>query len=142
MSDQMTIESLREKHMAEVDAKLEELRPAFEEFNDLMAYRESMGGKPRARTATRSTGTRGPRAGVDRKQDVLTFLGEHDGATIPEMAKGLDVSANYLYRVRDGLVDEGLIRKDGQRHFLVKQDEAPKGRGRNAAKATEEPVAA
>ncbi len=113
------IEDLREKHLAEIDQQMDEFRPAHEAFLRLQEYKDSLSGGKTTTRRSSNGGSRGTRAGVDRRQEVIDFLRENPGATIPDMGKGMNVSNNYLYRVRDGLVDEGIIRKEGNKHFLA-----------------------
>ncbi|WP_028058283.1 hypothetical protein [Candidatus Solirubrobacter pratensis] len=121
------VESIFSGAIAEIDAKMEERRPAYEEFLELQDAKSRLTGtsaRPRAaaRTSTatsgttRSTGTRRRAPGQpDRKGQFLAVLAERGSATIPEIAKAIDddVSPNYLYRVRDTSLKDGLIEPDG-----------------------------
>lgn len=132
------IESLVERHRSEVEAEIEKLRPQAEEYERLVAYRESMGSAPRARRSSRGSGSRAAsRPNADRPQQFLDALKDNPGAKIPDIAASIgDVSANYLYRVRDGLIEEGKVRKDDDgKHYLVEAEGAKSG-GRKTAGAT------
>lgn len=130
------IDSLIERHREEVDAEIDKLRPAAEEFERLMTYREGMGKAPSARRTTRTrrttSGGGGGGSNADRPQQFLEALKDKpDGLSIPEVAAEVgDVSPNYLYRVRDGLVEDGMVEKKGSKHILTK-----KGSDALAAKA-------
>lgn len=116
------LESMIDRHRSEVEAKIEELRPQYEEYERLVTYRDGMtGATPRARraTRTRSTGGGGGGSNVNRSHETLEALRDEPGLTIPDLAKKMDVSANYLYRVRDNLEKDGLIRREGARLFLT-----------------------
>lgn len=124
-----SIESLRAKHLEEIDAKLEKLRPAYTEYTELMAYRDSLGGSNGGRTVTatapssgpkrRSPSGSGPRAGVNRPQQFLEVVKTNPGLTIPDIAKKMGVSPNYLYRVRTDLENEKKIRREDKKLYAV-----------------------
>lgn len=75
--------------------------------------RSSADGRRRG-SAGRSRGR--PRKGQPtRADDFLRIVAGKPGATVAEIARemGSGVSPNYLYRVRDRLLDQGAIRQDG-----------------------------
>lgn len=140
MADLSTTDSLIEKQRAEVDAEIEKLRPAAEEYERLVAYRDSMGAaspRKRATRAPRGGNTSTPaRSDANRPQQFLDAVKDNPGATIPQIAAAIgDVSANYLYRVRDTLVEEKKVRKEGQQHFLENGEAASEGGGKRGSRA-------
>jgi len=49
-----------------------------------------------------------------RSLQALTFVQEHPGITIPELASRMGIKQNYLYRVLPGLEQEGKVAKQGR----------------------------
>lgn len=49
-----------------------------------------------------------------RRGRALELITAHPGITIPELAHGMALKQNYLYRILPTLLDEGLVRKDGR----------------------------
>jgi len=122
----VSTETLLERHLAEVDAELEKLRPMHEQYLELEDYKARMTGTaPRSRSTARSTsGTRRTRRssgdGPGRREQFMQVLADQPNSTIPDVAKAIDgVSPNYLYRVRDGLVEDGFIVEGDSGHFSL-----------------------
>jgi hypothetical protein len=67
------------------------------------------------RTAARRPGRpRGRRGGNTRANQVLELVRSQPGVTIPQLAEGLKIKPNYLYRVVPRLVADGHIKREGQ----------------------------
>lgn len=118
----------------EIQARLKELKPAFDEYNVLVAAEQALSGisgngaaKPAARAprggggARRGGGRRGagarrgrPRGGGTRAAQALQLVTERPGITIPELAEAMGIQQNYLYRVMPGLAEEGKVIKSGR----------------------------
>ena len=49
-----------------------------------------------------------------RDKQALALVTATPGLTIPEIAKGMEIKQNYLYRVMPGLEKQGLVRKKGR----------------------------
>jgi hypothetical protein len=112
-------------------ARMAELRPLVEEFEELTRAAERLGidvsrapaprqpAKPRARTRTRraSSGRRrqgGTRAtGAERRERVLAMIAGKPGITVAEISKEMQVDAPQLYRVVRKLQSEKRIKKEG-----------------------------
>jgi hypothetical protein len=75
-----------------------------------------------ARRTRRQGRPRGRRGGNTRSNQALELVRVRGGITIPQIAEELKIEPNYLYRVMPKLVDDGLIRRDGNGWFPV---EAP-----------------
>jgi hypothetical protein len=116
-----------EEKRQEIESRLEELRPAVEEFQRLQAAANALrgvevdGGAPAARPARRSGGGGGgggrvgrPRGSGTRGNQALDLVKSQPGITIPEMAERMGIQQNYLYRVLPGLAQEGLVEKRGR----------------------------
>jgi ribosomal protein S25 len=107
----------------EIDARLRELRPLVDEFNQLekaAAALAGVGGPRATRTRTRtrrasSTGTRRrrgrPRGSGNRAKQALELVRARPGITISELADAMGIKANYLYRVMPTLQKEGQVKK-------------------------------
>ena len=119
------------KTRADLDNRLKELRPLYEEYLSLekaKAALEGLGGptrrgpgRPRgSATATRrSTGNgrrrRRRRRGGTRAEQALAVVKDNPGITVNELAPKVGISQkNYLYRVMNQLANDGLVRKRGR----------------------------
>jgi MarR family len=124
-------EFLAEKRR-EITARLDELRPAVEEYQELeraAAALDGVGGvQPRRRGPGRPPGStnresakpttssrRGRRrGGGKRAAEALKLVRANPGITIPELAGKMKMDQNYLYRVLPALERDGLVRRDGR----------------------------
>ena len=115
----------------EIQAKLKELRPAFDEYQRLEAAERALAGvetKParaaapaRTTAPTRrgrsdgSTGRRGrPKGSGTRAIQALELVRARPGITIPELAEAMGIKQNYLYRVMPDLAKQGEVVKSGR----------------------------
>jgi hypothetical protein len=112
-------------------ARMAELRPLVEEFEELTRAAERLGidvsraaaprqpAKPRARARTRkaSSGRRRPggtrATGAERRERVLAMIAGKPGITVAEISKEMQVDAPQLYRVVRKLQSEKRIKKEG-----------------------------
>ena len=119
---------------ASIVARYQELQPALAEIEELRRVADRLGvdldrpssktAKPAAaaRTRTRRTASTGrkskatsprrPRAG-GRREQVLKFVTERPGITVPEIGKALKVDPTGLYRYAKQLEADGVITKSG-----------------------------
>ena len=126
-----------------VIARLRELRPLIEEYEELNRIAGQLGldpdaappsspaprrrsagrsrkaaPKPAARTRPRTSTRRragGTRAtGAERRARVLALIEQNPGISVPEIAKDIGVDPPPLYRVVRKLQSEGVIVKDGK----------------------------
>jgi ribosomal protein S25 len=107
-----------EEKRKEIDARLRELRPLVDEFNQLEKAAAALAGvgggaKPRARRAsTAPRRKRGrPRGSGNRAKQALELVRARPGITITELADTMGIKANYLYRVMPTLQKEGQVKK-------------------------------
>lgn len=107
-----------EEKRKEIDARLRELRPLVDEFNQLEKAAAALAGvgggaKPRARRASTSPRRkRGrPRGSGNRAKQALELVRARPGITITELADTMGIKANYLYRVMPTLQKEGQVKK-------------------------------
>jgi hypothetical protein len=110
----------------EIEARMEELRPAVQEYGRLEAAAaalrgvEANGASSPGRTSARRSGGGGsgrvgrPRGSGTRGNQALDLVKQNPGITIPEMAERMGIQQNYLYRVLPGLAQEGLVEKRGR----------------------------
>ena len=109
----------------------EALRPQYEAFLkldsivenfDRIASGEFAGRRQRGTTATASTGSSERAGRGTRPQEFLTVVREagEEGIRVSDAADkmGLD-TPNYLYRLAPKMVEDGHIRKEGQKYFAV-----------------------
>ena len=107
-----------EEKRKEIDARLRELRPLVDEFNQLEKAAAALAGvdggaRPRARRARsgprRKRGR--PRGSGNRAKQALELVRARPGITITELADTMGIKANYLYRVMPTLQKEGQVKK-------------------------------
>jgi hypothetical protein len=120
-----------EEKKREIAARLNELRPAVEEYNRLEGALRALDGvsNPAAAPArgrrvrgggagggaAPTAGRRGrPRGTGTRANQTLELVKASPGITIPQLAERMGIKQNYLYRVLPALEQDGLVRKEGR----------------------------
>jgi hypothetical protein len=116
----------------EIDNRLKELRPLYEEYLTLEKAQEALAGmeQPRRRgpgrppgsTKTRARASSGNgrrrrrrRAGGTRGDQALDVVRQNPGITVSELGDKLGIAQkNYLYRVMANLQEDGAVRKEGK----------------------------
>ncbi len=120
----------------EISERMNELRPAVDEYHRLEAAHRALegvsdDGAPSGRRSSgsgrgsggrRSGGGSGqgrgrPKGSGARADQARKLVAESPGITIPEMAQKMGIQQNYLYRVLPGLEQEGQVRKEGRGWF-------------------------
>jgi hypothetical protein len=118
----------------EIAARLKELRPLVEEYHRLEAAAAALDGvgapapAPTARRGRRpstpkpagsGSGRGRPKGSGTRSKQALASVTAQPGITIPELAQGMGIAQNYLYRVMPELQKDGLVRKEGRGWYPV-----------------------
>lgn len=131
-----------EQKRREISERIAELRPAVDELQRLEAALAALDGiasngasatpavrrrgpgrprrgsrtAPAAVTATTAPVKRGgrPKGGGRRSREALEAIAKQPGITIAELAAGMGIKQNYLYRVLPTLEQEGKVRKQGR----------------------------
>jgi hypothetical protein len=119
----------------EIDNRLKELRPLYEEYLKLEKAQEALAGmdQPRRRgpgrppgstsTAAKSNGRsrrRRRRSGGTRGDQALDVVRQNPGITVSELGDKLGIAQkNYLYRVMANLQQDGAVRKEGRGFHAV-----------------------
>jgi ElaB/YqjD/DUF883 family membrane-anchored ribosome-binding protein len=111
----------------EIDARLKELRPLVDEYNQLEKAASALagvGGATKKRRASSSNGRRRrgtgsgrrgrPKGSGKRARQAQELVSAKPGITIPELADSMGIQANYLYRVMPGLQKDGKVKKRGK----------------------------
>ncbi len=127
----------------QIDARLQQLRPAHEEYLTLVEAKQALEGvkspsaaparrgpgRPpgsgRRRTTTARTkpanGRRRPRrtggrrrGGNTRAAQALELIKSNPGIGVPQIAQRMGIRQNYLYRVTAGLQKSGSVKRQGQ----------------------------
>jgi hypothetical protein len=114
----------------EIDNRLKELRPLYDEYLKLEKAQEALAGmdQPRRRGPGRPPGTtkarassgngrrrRRRRAGGTRGDQALDVVRQNPGITVSELGDKLGIAQkNYLYRVMANLQEDGAVRKEGK----------------------------
>ena len=117
--------SLVDDVRGQINERLKELKPLVDEYHELeaMVHRLGEGNGARAshrraqrRRSTRSkNGRRGrPRGSGTRSTQALALVEARPGISIPDMAKEMGITPNYLYRVLPELAKDGKVRKNGK----------------------------
>ena len=110
--------SFLDEKRAEIDSRLKELKPLYDEYLMLeraKAALEGVDGPRRAPAARRAGGgrRRGRRGGTT--DAVLAHIRQNPGATVREIADALGMKhPNYLYRVLPSLQEQGAVKKQGK----------------------------
>jgi hypothetical protein len=128
----------------QIDTRLQQLRPAHEEYLTLLEAKQALEGlkgapaaparrrgpgRPRGsgrgqRVATRrakpANGRRRPRrtarrrAGGTRSDQALALIKANPGISVPQIAGRMGIRQNYLYRVTAALQKAGSVKRQGQ----------------------------
>jgi hypothetical protein len=114
----------------EIDNRLKELRPLYDEYLKLEKAQEALAGmeQPRRRGPGRPPGSttrrraasgngrrRRRRSGGTRGEQALAVVRQNPGITVSELGDKLGIAQkNYLYRVMANLQDDGAVRKEGK----------------------------
>ena len=127
-----------EEKKTEISKRMQELRPAVDEYQRLEAAHRALAGvgsqsttgaagggsatRTRRRGGGSGSGARGGRRGRPkgtgtRAKEALALVTGQPGITIPEMAQKMGIQQNYLYRVLPGLEQDGQVRKEGRGWF-------------------------
>jgi hypothetical protein len=121
----------------EIDNRLKELRPLYEEYLKLEKAQEALAGmeQPRRRgpgrppgstsSATRASSGNGRRrrrrrSGGTRGDQALEVVRQNPGISVSELGDKLGITQkNYLYRVMANLQEDGAVRKEGRGFHAV-----------------------
>jgi hypothetical protein len=116
----------------EIDNRLKELRPLYEEYLTLEKAQQALAGmeQPRRRGPGRPPGStttrrraasgngrrrRRRRAGGTRGEQALSVVRQNPGITVSELGDKLGIKQkNYLYRVMANLQEDGAVKKEGK----------------------------
>ena len=107
-----------EEKRSEIDGRLKELKPLYDEYLTLQKAREALDGvnRPRRAASQRRGRRRGrPRGSGGTAAKALEAIRQNPGITVTELARELKMRhPNYLYRVLPQLESQGAVRKDGK----------------------------
>ncbi len=100
--------SLIEERITELDDERKRLEDALKGLGGKRGP-----GRPRGSTNRR----RRRRKGGTRGEQAVKMITDNPGITPSEIAKGLGIKPNYLYRVMNELQKDGLVSKKGRGYF-------------------------
>ena len=121
----------------EIDNRLKELRPLYEEYLKLEKAQEALAGmekpsrrgpgRPPGSTSTRTRTSSGNgrrrrrrRSGGTRADQALEVVRQNPGISVSDLGDKLGVTQkNYLYRVMANLQEDGAVRKEGRGFHAV-----------------------
>jgi hypothetical protein len=116
----------------EIDNRLKELRPLYEEYLKLEKAQEALAGMDQPRRRGRPPGStnrpaagngrrrRRRRSGGTRADQALEVVRQNPGISVTELGDKLGVTQkNYLYRVMANLQEDGAVRKEGRGFHAV-----------------------
>jgi hypothetical protein len=111
----------------QITKRLKQLEPLVDEYHQLEAMLRKLAGgagassspggsSTRSRSRRRTSGRRRgrPRGSGTRSAQALALVEAKPGITIPEMAKEMGITPNYLYRVLPELAKQGKVTKNGK----------------------------
>ena len=111
----------------QITKRLKQLEPLVDEYHQLEAMLRKLAGgagassspggsSTRSRSRRRTSGRRRgrPRGSGTRSAQALALVEAKPGITIPEMAKEMGITPNYLYRVLPELAKDGKVKKNGK----------------------------
>jgi hypothetical protein len=102
----VSAENLVEDITSNLRVRLEELRPAVKEYEEISAVLARVTGRETRRNS--GGGGRGrPSGSGKRAQEALEDLKANPGSTVVQVAERLGIKQNYLYRVLPRLVEDG-----------------------------------
>jgi hypothetical protein len=124
---------------AQIRRRLEELRPAYDEYRQLEDILSSFEG-----TATKTAGSAAPRRVTRRRRQVpvdavrhggravqaLALVNSRPGITVADLATELGIGTTYLYRVMPALERAGEVEKRGTGYYPRDAARASGSRGR------------
>jgi hypothetical protein len=104
---------------SEIDVRLKELKPLYDEYLTLQKAKEALDGVGRPRRAAAApAGRRGrgrPRGSGGTSAKALELIRQNPGIRVSDLARQLKMRhPNYLYRVLPQLEAQGAVRKDGK----------------------------
>jgi len=122
--------------LQEIDSRLNELRPLYEEYLKLQRAKEALEGmdspaprrrgpgRPRGSGTTAASGNgrrrRRRRSGGTAADRVLDVVRQNPGITVSEVGDRLGYTQkNYLYRVFHNLTEDGAVQKQGKGYSAV-----------------------
>jgi hypothetical protein len=111
----------------QITQRLKELKPLVDEYHQLEAMVRKLADGDGAESSSGQSSTRRrstpspngrrrgrPRGGGTRSAQALALVEAKPGITIPEMAKEMGITPNYLYRVLPDLAKDGKVKKAGK----------------------------
>jgi hypothetical protein len=115
---------------SQVRKRLDELRPAYEEYRQLEEVLstferaaettgDATGRRASRRSARRAGGRPAGRRGGARAQQALEIVRQRPGITVAELAEELGIGTTYLYRVMPALEREGKVSKRGTGYHVA-----------------------
>ncbi len=107
-----------EEKRSEIEGRLKELKPLYDEYLTLQKAKQALDGvdRPKRGAAGVRRGRRGrPRGSGGTSAKALAAIRQNPGITVTELARELKMRhPNYLYRVLPQLEAQGAVRKDGK----------------------------
>ena len=106
-----------EEKRSEIDSRLKELKPLYDEYLTLQKAKQALDGVDRPRRGPSTRRRRGrPRGSGGTAAKALAAIRQNPGITVTELARELKMRhPNYLYRVLPQLEAQGAVKKDGKR---------------------------
>jgi predicted Rossmann fold nucleotide-binding protein DprA/Smf involved in DNA uptake len=112
-----------ERARALLEERRDELKQELEQIEQALAgLGTKRRGPGRPRGAARAEGggkRRRRRRGGTRAEHALKHVSQNPGASASDIAGGLGIKPNYVYRVMAELEKDGKVRKEGRGYFAV-----------------------
>lgn len=114
--------TLIESTVEQFRSRMEELKPQVDEYHELEGVVARITGTPKSSSGT---GRRGrPRGSGSRAQEFLDYVQKNPGSSVADVAKGIGVNANYLYRVANQLQEDGKVEKQDDGSLVATAQES------------------
>ena len=119
----MSESTVRDDIRSKAEARMEELRPLVEEYEEMQRIVDAMGGanaKSRAapRRRLQATGA-GPGGHGRRAEEAQQLIRASPGLTVRALAEQMGIGPTYLYRLLPKLERDGVLRKEGRGYHVV-----------------------
>jgi hypothetical protein len=118
----MTKSTVKDDIRSKAKARIEELQPLVEEYEEMQRIVAAIDGaersSPAPRRRLRATGA-GPKGHSARADEAQRLISAEPGISVGDLAARMGIGTTYLYRLLPRLEREGVLRKEGRGYHPV-----------------------